>query len=88
MVIVTVPFRPVPPVANPIPVPSMNWVLPPEFDSVCVWLLASDVFAMVWSSLLIEPSTSVPVRVIDPPFALVDSAMVIIPGLLIKLPTK
>ena len=61
--IVTVPALLDPPVDRLIPAPSINCTDPPELDSVTVWLVASDVLAIVCSSLVVEPSTSVLVTV-------------------------
>jgi hypothetical protein len=44
---VTVPSSAVPPVVNAIPVPSINCTLPPEFDSVAVWVVAVPAFDRV-----------------------------------------
>jgi hypothetical protein len=60
---VTTPSALVPVVASVIFVPSTNLTEPPELDSVTVWLVASDVFAIVCSSFVTLPSTSVPVTV-------------------------
>ena len=65
--IVAIPSSPVPVVVMVTPVPSTTLNDPPELESVTVWLVASDVLANVCSSFVVDPSTSVAVRVITFP---------------------
>lgn len=69
LAIVTIPSALVPVVASDMPLPSTNCTLPPELESVAVWVVASEVLATVCNSFVVLPSTSVAVMVMLPEVA-------------------
>ena len=61
LAIVTVHADPVPHVVSVIFEPSINCTDPPDAESVTVWLVASDVFAIVWLPVFVPDTVVVPV---------------------------
>lgn len=61
LAIVTVHADPVPHVVSVIFDPSINCTDPPDAESVTVWLVASDVFAIVWLPVFVPDTVVVPV---------------------------
>lgn len=61
LAIVTVHADPVPPVVRVILEPSISCTDHHDADSVTVWLVASDVFAIVWLPVLVPDTVVVPV---------------------------